>query len=118
MDFLQKLDHLMEERAINKSKLSKISGVPYTTIDGFYKKGYENTKLSTIRKISEALNVSLDYLIDEGPEEKPSDGAKKELPTVSDEEHLDQEIIGRLVQLTPEELEKVDAFVQGLLAAR
>ncbi len=43
---------------------------------------------------------------------------KKEPPTISDEERLDQEIISRLVQLTPEELEKVDAFVQGLLAAR
>lgn len=65
MNFLEKLDYLMKERSINRSKLSKISGVPYTTIDGFYKKGYENTKLSTIRKISEALNVSLDYLINE-----------------------------------------------------
>ena len=70
MNFLEKLDYLMEERAINKSKLSKISGVPYTTIDGFYKKGYENTKLSTIRRISEALNVSLDYLFDETSDKK------------------------------------------------
>lgn len=73
MNFLEKLDYLMEKRSINKSKLSKMSGVPYTTIDGFYKKGYENTKLSTIRKLSEALNVSLDYLFDETPdEESPS----------------------------------------------
>ena len=76
MNFLEKLDYLMEERAINKSKLSKISGVPYTTIDGFYKKGYENTKLSTIRKISEALNVSLDYLFDETSDEKSPDTAE------------------------------------------
>lgn len=47
-----------------------------------------------------------------------SSGQKKEPPTISDEERLDQEIISRLIQLTPEELEKVDAFVQGLLAAR
>lgn len=50
----------------------------------------------------------------------PSDllGEEKELPTVADEERLDQELIERLCQLSPEELEKVDAFVQGLLAAR
>lgn len=47
-----------------------------------------------------------------------SDGQKKEPPTVSGEENLDREIIERLCLLTPEELEKVDAFVQGLLAAR
>lgn len=70
MNFLEKLDFIMEKRSINKSKLSKISGVPYTTIDGFYKKGYENTKLSTIRKLSEALDVSLDYLFDETLDEQ------------------------------------------------
>lgn len=45
-------------------------------------------------------------------------GEEKGLPTVVDEERLDQELIERLCQLSPEELEKVDAFVQGLLAAR
>lgn len=76
MNFLEKLDYLMEKRSINKSKLSKMSGVPYTTIDGFYKKGYENTKLSTIRKLSEALNVSLDYLFDETLDDKSFSAAQ------------------------------------------
>lgn len=65
MNFLQKLDYLMGQMNINKSVLSQISGVPYTTIDGFYKKGYENAKMSTIKKIASALDVSLDYLIDD-----------------------------------------------------
>lgn len=65
MNFLEKIDFMMNKLNINKSKLSEISGVPYTTIDSFYKKGYENTKLSTIRKMAEALNVSLDYLVDD-----------------------------------------------------
>lgn len=65
MNFLEKLDFLMGKEGINKSKLSQISGVPYTTIDGFYKKGYENTKISTIRKIASAFKVSLDYLVDD-----------------------------------------------------
>lgn len=81
MNFLEKLDFLMNEQSINKSGLSQISGVPYTTIDGFYKKGYENTKLSTIRKISKALNVSLDYLIDENDTTHPN----KKAPSISDE---------------------------------
>ncbi len=63
MDFLDKLDFMMNKLGINKSKLSAISGVPYTTIDTFYKKGYENTKLSTVKKLSEALDVSMDYLL-------------------------------------------------------
>ena len=36
--FLDILNELMAEKGINKSILSKESGVPYTTIDGFYKK--------------------------------------------------------------------------------
>lgn len=63
MNFLEKIDHMMKKLGINKSKLSQLSGVPYTTIDAFYKKGYENTKMSTIRKLADALEVSLDYLI-------------------------------------------------------
>ena len=70
MNFLEKLDALMSASGINKSKLSQLSGVPYTTIDGFYKKGYENAKISTIRKIAHTLNTSLDYLIEETPNQK------------------------------------------------
>ena len=63
MDFLEKLDYLMKEKKLNKSKLSVLADVPYTTIVGLYTKGYENTKLTTIRKIASALGVTLDYLV-------------------------------------------------------
>ncbi len=61
--FLENLSALMKERGINKSTLAKESGIPYTTIDGFYKKGCDNTKLSTLIRLSEYFGVSLDYLI-------------------------------------------------------
>lgn len=63
MTFLDRLDLLMATLGLNKSKLSQLSGVPYTTIDAFYKKGYQNAKISTLRKIAATLGVSLDYLI-------------------------------------------------------
>lgn len=66
MPFIDRLDALMKKNGItNKSELSKISGIPYTTIDGFYKKGSDNIKLSTLKKLSECLHCSLDYLVDE-----------------------------------------------------
>ena len=44
---------------------------------------------------------------------------KKEKPlTYVDERLLDEQLIQRLCSLTPEELGKVDAFVQGLIASR
>lgn len=86
MNFLEKLNYLMEKMSINKSKLSQISGVPYTTIDGFYKKGYENTKISTIRKIAAALNVSLDYLVDDNIlDESYQPPTIKKAPSISEE---------------------------------
>lgn len=42
----------------------------------------------------------------------------KKAPTEISERELDMSLIKRLVQLTPDEMEKVDAFVQGLLASR
>lgn len=72
MNFIDKLNYQMKRLGLNKSRLSQISGVPYTTIDGFYKKGYENAKISTIKKIAAALDVSLDYLIDDLTEEAPA----------------------------------------------
>ena len=38
MDFLHKLDFLMEKYGLNKNSMSQNSGIPYTTIDGWYKK--------------------------------------------------------------------------------
>jgi len=65
-----------------------------------------------------ALNVSEAWLMGyDVPQERLSDTDKKPLAQI-DEELLDAELIRRLCNLTPGELEKVDAFVQGLLAAR
>ena len=66
--------------------------------------------VAKVQSLATYLGVTTSELLGE---KKSDSGA------VSDAEAaLDQEIISRLVQLTPEELEKVDAFVQGLLAAR
>lgn len=61
MDFLDKLNVLMKSKNLNKNTLSKLSGIPYTTIDGWYKKGYESMKLSTLRKLSVFFNTTLDF---------------------------------------------------------
>lgn len=65
MNLLEKLDLLMANKGINRSELSKLSGVPYTTIDGLYKKGYDNAKRSTLLKLSDFFGISLDALCDD-----------------------------------------------------
>lgn len=61
MNFLEKLDFLMKKYGLNKRTLSINSDIPYTTIDGWYKKGYEGLKLTTLRKIADYFNTTLDY---------------------------------------------------------
>lgn len=72
MGLTDKLDLLMKERNINKADLARESGVPYTTIDGFYKKGSENAKLSTLKKLCAYFNCTLDYLADDSVYNHPT----------------------------------------------
>ena len=62
-----------------------------------------------VYEISAKYGVSVEWLRGETDE--------KEKPALKESE-LDSELINRLCQLSKEELEKVDAFVQGILASR
>ena len=95
MSFTDRLEYLMNRNGIkNKSELARISGIPYTTIDGFYKKGSDNIKLSTLRKLSKCLHCSLDYLTEESETIEPSTLAA----------HFDGD------DYTPEEWEEIERF--------
>ena len=72
MSLTDKLDLLMKEKKINKAELARESGIPYTTIDGFYKKGSENAKLSTLKKLCSYFGCTLDYLADDSVDEAPT----------------------------------------------
>lgn len=63
MDFLEKVNLLMQERNLNRHTLSEACGIPYTTIDGWFKKGYEGAKVSTLIKLADYFSVELDYLV-------------------------------------------------------
>lgn len=103
MSFLTKLDKLMKDRNINKSQLSRESGVPYTTIDGFYKKGTDNIKLSTLKKLSSYFGCSLDYLADD-------DISEDSINTIA--AHHDEE------DWTEEELNEIEEFKKFVLSKR
>lgn len=63
MSFLDKLEFLMKEKDIkNLNVLSELSGIPYTTLKGFYTKGTDKIKLSTLEKIKDYFDVTVDYL--------------------------------------------------------
>ena len=65
MNFLDKLNFLLNKYQLNKHTFALASGIPYTTIDGLYKKGYKKIKLDTLEKIAHYFNVPIDYLVRE-----------------------------------------------------
>ena len=65
MAITDKLDYLMRERGITRGGLAKSTGIPYTTIVGFYEKGSENIKLSNLQKLAAFFGVSLEYLVND-----------------------------------------------------
>lgn len=63
MNILEKIDFLMKRNGIkNRAELSELSGIPYSTITGFYAKGYDRMKLSTLKTLADCLGVTIDYL--------------------------------------------------------
>ena len=64
MDFLDKLEFLMKEKNItNLNELSTQSNIPYTTLKGFYTRGTDKIQKSTLKKLADFFNSTLDYLV-------------------------------------------------------
>lgn len=87
MTFLDKLDILMKKNNLNKKRLSEKSGIPYSTIDSFYKQSYNNIKLSTFKKICDFFNVTMDSMArDEVDEVEYYNPQRKNLHITKEEE--------------------------------
>lgn len=101
------LNNLSESGAAKKIGLSNAAA-----------NGWKNGKMpsaTTQIKLAKLFGISPGELM--GAPSIPPQDAKK-APTEISERELDMSLIKRLVQLSPDEKEKVDAFVQGLLASR
>lgn len=90
MTFLEKLDLLMKDKGIkNIKRLAEQSGIPRSTIDAFYKQGYENIKLSTFKKLCDFFGVTMDCMArDDVDEIEYYNPGKKDLHITREEEML------------------------------
>jgi len=117
MKMTEKIDKLMAEKDINNHyELSRISGVPYTTIKGLYEKGYSNAKLPTLLSLARTLGCTLDYLADDSVEintkkstaiesgSRQSDSKEKVLDSIMQK-------IAQLAQQNPERLSALDQMI-------
>lgn len=70
MNIAERLEQIMQDRGINRRQLSLAANIPYTTLDGISKRSCDNVKLSTLLKLADYFEISLDYLVGRGPDTK------------------------------------------------
>ena len=88
MTFLEKLDFLMKEKGLNKHKLADLSGVPYTTIVGWYQRGYSGMTLTVFKKICDYFGVTMYSMAKDDVKIEYYNPNKKNLHITNEEEYL------------------------------
>lgn len=105
--FVQNVKRHCEQKGVKPTVACREAGVGTSFISDINRG--QVPSVAKVQMLANYLGVTTSELLGE---KKDGSGAVSDV-----EAALDQELISRLVQLTPEELEKVDAFVQGLLAS-
>lgn len=116
MAFTQNFNYCMEQRGYSAYKFAQIIGASNQGVLN-WQSGDSKPYPKTQKKIADHFGITVEALNGEDLPTLPPQDAKK-APTEISGRELDMSLIKRLVQLTPDEKEKVDAFVQGLLASR
>ena len=62
MNLTDKLSKLISDKNLNRKKFSDLSGIPYSTIDNWYKRGYDNMSISTLRALCTFFGVTMDSM--------------------------------------------------------
>lgn len=70
MNMIEKIELLMRERDLKKSDVSRDSGIPYTTLDGLFKKGFKGTRSPTVKKLALFFDVSMEYLVNDNEDDR------------------------------------------------
>lgn len=63
MMFLENLSKLLYDNHLTRSDLSRAIDIPASTINSWYSRGCDGVALSSLIKIANYFNVTLDYLV-------------------------------------------------------
>lgn len=110
MNFLDKLDLLCFQQKLSRRQFSVKSGIPYTTIDGLYKRGYERMQLCTLVSICDFFQVTMDSMARDDQEIVYIKDLLENDLTV-----YDSKLINEYHRLTPEGKERVDYTLRAEL---
>lgn len=73
MTLLEKIDFLLKKEGLNKRQLSIKASIPYSTVDNWYKRGYESMTLSTFKKLCRFFDVDMTSMAFDELEIQPYD---------------------------------------------
>ncbi len=110
MNFLDKLDLLCFQQKLSKRQFSVKSGIPYTTIDGLYKRGYERMQLCTLVSVCDFFQVTMDSMARDDQEIVYIKDLLENDLTV-----YDTKLLNEYHRLTPEGKERVDYTLKAEL---
>lgn len=109
-EIAKNLLYYRKKSGLTQKELAEKLGVKNTAVSN-WESGNNSIDIDTLFRACEIFEVTLNDMYG-----KYSSTAEK--PVTFDGNGLRSEVFNRLMSLTPEEVEKVDAFVQGLLASR
>lgn len=117
MKAIEKINALLLQQGKTGAEMSRDLGLSNSAYS-LWNTGSTNPSKKNLKRIADYFGVNVTDVVDdlEPGKEKPatiSDGQEK-----NEEELLDIELMHRLTMLSPDELSRVDAFVQGILASR
>ena len=107
MEFYANLKAARKAKGLTQVEVAEQIGVTGSAYCA-YESGKRHPDVAKIKMLAKILGVSGDYLL--GREEQ-----KEKTPTEIGKD-LKSEVLEQIIQLTPDELDKVLAFVQGILA--
>ena len=96
----------MKEKKVTQNQLARMANISQSGLSSIVNEAV-SPKEETLRAIAKALDVSTSYLLGEQEQDPPMT-----------EEDLDNALVKMLVDLTPEELQRVKDFAAGVRAAR
>ena len=109
MKFAQILKKIMDERQVTNYELAKKLDIHPTTVANWLDGAMPRKKM--MGRLADYFNVSIEYLLGTENEKSPT-------PEGAELTELEKDILERMSRLTPEDRVRVDAYIQGLLAAR
>ena len=109
-----------KELGLTLEDVGKAVGVGKSTVKKWESGDIANMRRDKIALLSKILQTSPIVFINEDIDLDSANALSREelSPAELSEEQLDEQLIDRLCSLSPDELQKVDSFVQGLIANR